>query len=141
MIDDYGDLGAAWTAEWRRLHVATDGWLDGRNVKQAMYNVKKAALIADELQTKHNVQQLDQAVKRLEREVLLHVKRLAELQKEVGYYVAAIVRHRALNAETPDPKPGWQLEQERIAELQAQAEIGLDRTAALYGLDRHRRLT
>ena len=81
------------------------------------------------------IQQLDSAVKRLEAQVIKQQTRLAGLQKEVGYLVADLVQARADANNTPD----WVLEQERINELLAESDIGFDRLAQFYGLDRHRK--
>ena len=133
-MDEFEDIGGEWTAEWRTLYVHTQGWLDGRDIKQALYETKRAALIADDQGTKAAIQQLDSAVKRLESQVIKQQTRLAGLQKEVGYLVADLVQARADANNTPD----WVLEQERINELLAESDIGFDRLAQFYGLDRHR---
>ena len=132
MIDEFEDIGGEWTAAWRRLSVLTKGWLDGRDINHALWEVKRAALVADDQGTKGAVQQLDKAVKRLESEVIKHQRRLIEIQKEVGYLVADVVQSRADAPNTP----GWVLEQDRINELLAESDIGLDRVAQFYGLDR-----
>ena len=137
-VNDYGDLGGDWTADWRHLKVEMSPWIDGRQITFRLGMVHKAALAADKLETKANLMLLAQEVAKLEREVETQVHLLTKLRKEVGLFTAAVHQARTLAADKPDPLSPEELERQKTEDLLRQSEIGLDRTARLYGLDRHK---
>ena len=135
-MNDYDELGDEWTEGWRHLHIESKGWLDGREVSLRLGQVRQAALEADRRLTKSSLWALQQACQKLELEVERHRHRVSELHKEVGYLIASIVQTKAMNPDLPSYYSEWE-EQHRKAEQQLDAsEIGLDRVAKLYGLDR-----
>ena len=137
-MNDHEDMGGEWTAEWRHLHLESTGWLDGRDVKLPLGQVRTAALRADKDLTKPNLYLLQQAVQNLEKALVNHQARILRLQKEVGWLVAAVVQTRALNPDLPNTS---RVERERQAteELLDESELGLDRVARFYGLGKPKR--
>ena len=128
------DIGGEWTAEWRHLHVEAAGWLDARDVRQAMGGVREAALRVDRDLNKGNLWQLQQACQRLERESARYRHRLTKLHEQIGYLVAAVVQTRALNPDLDD-RTDWGRHQQQTEKLLAESELGLDRLAAFYGVN------
>ena len=135
-MNDHDDTGDEWTAGWRHLHVESKGWLDGREVSMRLGQVRQAALEADRALTKSSLWVLQQACQKLELEVERHRNRVNELHKEVGYLIAAIVETKALNPDLPSYQSDWEDQQDRVRRTVDASDIGLDRTARLYGLDR-----
>lgn len=128
------DIGGEWTAEWRHLHVESQGWADGRDLRQAMGDVRQAALTVDRDVNKGNLWKLQQAVQRLEKQSADYIHRLTKLHEQIGYLVAAVVQTRALNPDLDDTTD-WERHQEQTRQLLDQSELGLDRLAAFYGVD------
>ena len=100
-------MGGEWEQAWRDLKVQMEGWIDGRDISRNLYAVHRAAKIADQATDRAVLLELDRCVKQLERAVLNHASRLVQLQREVGYFVAAVTQARALGAQA-------QLEQDAI---------------------------
>jgi YbbR domain-containing protein len=135
VTDQYGEFGV-WTAEWRHLKIQSAGWIHGDQIWYRMVNLHRAAHAVDNVATKANLQLLDQALDQLEREIDQQVTRLRDLLDRVLDFAQKVEHERAAAASLPDPKSAYDLEAERIANLVAQSEIGLDRLSVLYGLDR-----
>jgi len=135
-MGNFTEIGGEWTQEWRHLKVELVGWLDGRYIRSSMGGVHKAALQADQTTTKGSLWQLQQAVMKLEKEVSNHAVQLARFQSQVGYFVAAVVQARALNADQPDELTPYEQERQEAAAQHDAAELGLDRIAEFYGINR-----
>ncbi len=135
-MEDFTDTGGEWTQEWRHLKVELSGWIDPRYIRTSMGGVRKAAVQADQATTVGSLWQLQQAVTKLEKEVINHAVQLARFQKEVGYFVAAVAQARALHADKPDELTPYEQERQEAAAQHDAAELGLDRIAEFYGINR-----
>jgi hypothetical protein len=135
-MGNFTEIGGEWTQEWRHLKVELSGWIDARYIRTGMVGVHKAARQADQTTTKGSLWQLQQAVTKLEKEVSNHAVQLARFQSQVGYFVAAVVQARALNANQPDELTPYEQERQEAAAQHDAAELGLDRIAEFYGINR-----
>jgi len=127
-------MGGEWEQAARHIRIELEGWIHGHAVTLKVNRVRTAAKAADRTPTKGALFALDQAVLELERAIVQHEKRVSDLRREAGYFVAAVKQARALAADQPDPKTPEELEAEETARLIALSEIGLDRLGALYGI-------
>lgn len=135
-MSDLTDTGGEWTNDWRHLKVELSGWIDARYIRTGMVSVRRAAVQADQAATTGSLWALQQAVQKLEKEVERHAADLARFRKEVGYFVAAVVQARALQADKPDELTPYEQEQQETARLLDESELGLDRIAEFYGINR-----
>jgi hypothetical protein len=77
-------MGGEWEQEARSLHVAADGWIRGHHVPTAIHSVRNYARIADTLGNRGGLQQLADALGKLDLEIERYQHRLSEFRREVG---------------------------------------------------------
>jgi hypothetical protein len=130
-IDEYSTT--PWVSDWRHLKVMADPWVQGTRLSQALYNVRAAAINADQHGDK-GLRDLDQTAKELERQVSNYIVQVAELQREVGYLVAAVTQARYLASQKGYQPNAADVELKERQERDHAADLGVDRLGALYGI-------
>jgi len=123
-------MGGQWEQEARSLHVAADGWIRGHHVPTAIHSVRNYARIADALGNRGGLQQLANALGKLDLEIERYQHRLSEFRREVGLMRGFVFQARD-NA--PEKSPA-EVDRDRADALIDRSELGLDRLAALYDL-------
>ena len=131
-------MGGEWEQHTRHLRVSAGPWIHPRDITYHLGQLDKYAKRVDELETQGRLIELDQAIRRLEKAVRIYASELEKFEKQVHQYIAVVHQTRTLAKGRPDPKSPQEIEEERTAELLAQAEIGLDRLGALYGIPKPR---
>jgi hypothetical protein len=129
-------MGGEWEQDWRHLKVMADAFIHGREVIYRLNALEHPAKAVDKAITDGGLMALDHAARKLERAVEIHAKEVDELRRYVGDLVAAVHQARVLKAGKPnDPSPEEEYHRQ-TDRLLAESDIGLDRVAKLYGLDR-----
>jgi hypothetical protein len=129
-------MGGEWEQIVRDLRVRALPWLQPRDMTYRLGRLERPAKSADALETRSNLLQLDRAVRELEKAARQYAHNLTEFQRHVADLIGAVHQARTLAEQRPDPispHEEYELETERLL---AASDIGLDRVAKLYGLDR-----
>jgi hypothetical protein len=131
-------MGGEWEQATRHLRVSAGPWIQPRDMTYHLGQLDRYAKRVDELETQGRLLELDQAIRKLEKAVRQYAHDLGRFEKQVGYYVAAVHQARTLAKGRPDPKSAEEVEEERLADLLAQSDLGVDRLGALYGIPKPR---
>jgi hypothetical protein len=93
---DIGDIdpGGDWTQEWRRIHIDTSGWIRGGDMPNALHRLRTKALAADNFPSTANLAALQDALRKLDEQVLLFQRKLDRVRFMVSEYEAVVLRAR-----------------------------------------------
>ena len=102
---DIGDIdpGGDWTQEWRRIHIDTSGWIRGGDIPTYLHRLRIRSLDADNFPTRSNLVALEDALRRLDKELLTFQRKLDHVRFMVAAFEAVVLR--ATDAST-DPAAG-----------------------------------
>jgi len=87
-------MGGEWEQLVRHLRVEAAPWIQPRNVTLRLHSLDKDAKGADRGETLGSLHQLEQAIRKLDREVAQYQHELDRFREEVGYFTAAV--HQAI---------------------------------------------
>ena len=93
---DIGDIevGGDWTQEWRRIHIDTSGWIRGGDIPTYLHRLRIRSLDADNFPTRSNLVELEDALRRLDKELLTFQRKLDHVRSMVAVFEAVVLRAR-----------------------------------------------
>ena len=93
---DIGDIevGGDWTQEWRRIHIDTSGWIRGGDIPTYLHRLRIRSLDADNFPTRSNLVELEDALRRLDKELLIFQRKLDHVRSMVAAFEAVVLRAR-----------------------------------------------
>ena len=93
---DIGDIevGGDWTQEWRRIHIDTSGWIRGGDIPTYLHRLRTRSLAADNFPSRSNLIALEDALSRLDRELLIFQRKLDHVRSMVAAFEAVVLRAR-----------------------------------------------
>ena len=131
-------MGGEWEQLVRHLRVTAGPWIQPRDLTYRLHALDKPAKAADTFENRNNLDALDRASRELEKAVMAYAHNLERWRKDIADFVAVVHQARTLAAQKPDPPHPDDIAEQEREELRAQAELGLDRLAALYDLPKPR---
>ena len=94
-------MGGEWEQLVRHLRVEAAPWIQPRHITTRLHSLDKDAKAADRGETLGSLHQLEQAIRKLDREVAQYQHELERFRKEVGYFTAAV--HQAITLAKQKP--------------------------------------
>ena len=93
---DIGDIdpGGDWTQEWRRIHIDTTGWIRGGDIPTYLHRLKIRSLDADNFPTRSNLVALEDALRKLDKELLTFQRKLDHVRSMVAAFETVVLRAR-----------------------------------------------
>ena len=93
---DIGDIdpGGDWTQEWRRIHIDTSGWIRGGDIPTYLHRLRTRSLDADNFPSRSNLVALEDALRRLDKELLTFQRKLDHVRSMVAAYEAVVLHAR-----------------------------------------------
>jgi hypothetical protein len=93
---DIGDIdpGGDWTQEWRRIHIDTSGWIRGGDIPTYLHRLRNRSLDADNFPSRSNLVALEDALRRLDKELLTFQRKLDHVRSMVAAFEAVVLRAR-----------------------------------------------
>jgi hypothetical protein len=93
---DIGDIevGGDWTQEWRRIHIDTSGWIRGGDIPTYLHRLRTHSLDADNFPSRSNLVALEDALRKLDKELLTFQRKLDHVSSMVAAYEAVVLRAR-----------------------------------------------
>lgn len=98
-IGDY-EVGGDWTQEWRRIHIDTSGWIRGGDIPTYLHRLRVRSLDADNFPTRSNLAALEEALRKLDLELLYFQRKLDHVRSMVAAYEALVLRARDESTES-----------------------------------------
>ena len=91
---DIGDIdpGGDWTQEWRRFHIDTSGWIRGGDIPTYLHRLRTHSLDADNFPSRSNLVALEDALRRLDKELLTFQRKLDHVRSMVAAFEAVVLR-------------------------------------------------
>ena len=86
------DVGGDWTQEWRRIHIDTSGWIRGGDIPTYLHRLRTRSLDADNFPTRSNLVELEDALRRLDKELLIFQRKLDHVRSMVAAFEAVVLR-------------------------------------------------
>ena len=122
---DIGDIdpGGDWTQEWRRIHIDTSGWIRGGDIPTYLHRLRTHSLDADNFPSRSNLVALEDALRKLDKELLTFQRKLDHVRSMVAAYEAVVLRARDEWTEPPPVDNGIPYEDDL-----------LERMSDLYGI-------
>ena len=106
LADDYGDTGAEWTAEWRAIHLKLVD-MSRLQIDTQLRTLKGITLDLDKTETARNLERLQNALVKLERDAEIYARKAEELRKAIGTFIAAVHTYRSTWTPTEEPASEW----------------------------------
>ena len=106
LADDYGDTGAAWTAEWRAIHLQLVD-MSRLQIDTQLRTLKGITLELDKTETARNLERLQNALVKLERDAEIYARKAEELRKAIGTFIGAVHTYRSTWTPQEEPAPEW----------------------------------
>ena len=94
MVDDLGDTGGEWTADWRSIHNELT-LLTRLQLDRKVAALKDETLALDENETAHGLARLQRSLERLEAEAGQYARGAERLRKEIATFLAAVHTYRS----------------------------------------------
>jgi hypothetical protein len=93
---DIGDIevGGDWTQEWRRIHIDTSGWIRGGDIPTYLHRLKTHSLDADNFPSRSKLVALEDALRKLDKELLTFQRKLDHVRSMVAAFEAVVLRAR-----------------------------------------------
>ena len=93
---DIGDIdpGGDWTQQWRRIHIDTSGWIRGGDIPTYLHRLRTHSLDADNVPSRSNLVALEDALRKLDKELLTFQRKLDHVRSMVAAYEAVVLRAR-----------------------------------------------
>ena len=106
LADDYGDTGAEWTAEWRTIHLQLVE-MSRLEIDTQLRTLKGITLELDKTETARNLERLQDALVKLERDAQIYARKAEELRKSIGTFIAAVHTYRSTWTPPEEPASEW----------------------------------
>ena len=106
LADDFGDIGAEWTAEWRRIHLQYVE-ISGLQIDTQLRLLKQHTLKVDAEENARNLERLQDALVKLERDAQRYARKAEELRKGVATFIAAVHSYRSTWEAPENPPAEW----------------------------------
>ena len=93
---DIGDIevGGDWTQEWRRIHIDTSGWIRGGDIPTYLHRLRTRSLDADNFPSRSSLAALEDALCKLDEELLTFQRKLDHVRLMVGAYEDLVLHAR-----------------------------------------------
>lgn len=88
------EVGGDWTREWRRIHIDTSGWIRGGDIPTYLHRLRTHSLDADNFPSRSNLVALEDALRKLDKELLTFQRKLDHVRSMVAAYEAVVLRAR-----------------------------------------------
>ena len=106
LADDYGDTGAEWTAEWRAIHLQLVD-MSRLQIDTQLRTLKGITLDLDKTDTGRNLERLQDALVKLERDAQIYARKAEELRKAIGTFIGAVHTYRSTWTPPEEPASEW----------------------------------
>ena len=115
----------AWEVQIVRLNSTADRWIRGGHIPTAMFEVRRVAHRVDQVPDELNLEALEKALGKLDRELEVFAAQVRGFAKEVGYLIAAVHQQLELG-DFPDDQPEYR---DDLLD-----DTVVDRLGVLYGI-------
>ena len=106
LANDFGDTGGDWTAEWRRIHL---DYVDmyRLQIDTQLQLLKEHTLKLDREENVRNLQRLQDALVKLERDAEGYARKADELRNAISTFVAAVHSYRSTWTPPEETQSEW----------------------------------
>ena len=94
MVDDLGDTGGEWTADWRTIHNELT-LLTRLQLDRKVAALKDETLALDQNETAQSLARLQRSLERLEAQAGQYARGAERLRKEIATFLAAVHTYRS----------------------------------------------
>ena len=106
LANDYGDTGGEWTADWRAIHLQLVE-MSRLQIDTQLRTLKGITVELDKTETARNLERLQDALVKLERDAQIYARKAEELRKAIGTFIAAVHTYRSTWTPPEEPAPEW----------------------------------
>ena len=106
LADDFGDTGGDWTADWRRLHVGYAA-MSRLQIDTQLRLLKEQTLKLDKDENARDLERLQDALVKLERDAQVYARKAEELRKAVATFIGAVHTYRSTWTPPEEPASEW----------------------------------